>query len=120
MPTYEYRCEGCGHAFELFQSIKADPAKSCPKCGEDKARRVIGAGGGFIFKGSGFYITDYTRSKDYKEKAKSEGASAPSPSPGAAAPSSTGTSTGAGSGSGTTGGGATSGGSGASSKTAAA
>jgi putative FmdB family regulatory protein len=72
MPTYDYRCDACGHAFELFQSIKAEPIKACPKCGAESARRVIGAGGGFIFKGSGFYITDYTRSKDYQEKAKSE------------------------------------------------
>ncbi len=73
MPTYDYRCEACGHAFDFFQSIKADAVKTCPSCGQERVRRVIGAGGGFIFKGSGFYITDYTRSKDYKEKAKSEG-----------------------------------------------
>jgi putative FmdB family regulatory protein len=72
MPTYDYRCEACGHGFELFQSIKADPVKDCPKCGADQVRRVVGAGAGFIFKGSGFYITDYTRSKDYQEKSKSE------------------------------------------------
>jgi putative FmdB family regulatory protein len=72
MPTYDYRCDSCGHAFELFQSIKAEPVKACPKCAAESARRVIGAGAGFIFKGSGFYITDYTRSKDYQEKAKSE------------------------------------------------
>ena len=81
MPTYDYRCEACGHSFELFQSIKADPEKTCPKCGGDSARRVIGAGGGLIFKGSGFYITDYTRSKDYKDKSKSESGGAPSSPP---------------------------------------
>lgn len=89
MPTYDYRCEACGHAFELFQSIKADPEKRCPKCGAESARRVIGAGGGFIFKGSGFYITDYTRSKDYKDKTKSEGggaATSPPPAPGESKP----------------------------------
>jgi len=79
MPTYDYRCDACGHAFELFQSIKADPIKTCPKCGADQARRVIGAGGGLIFKGSGFYITDYTRSSDYKEKTKSDGPGGGSP-----------------------------------------
>jgi putative FmdB family regulatory protein len=80
MPTYDYRCEACAHSFELFQSIKSDPVKTCPKCGEDRAQRVIGAGGGLIFKGSGFYITDYTRSKDYKEKAKGDGGGASKPS----------------------------------------
>jgi putative FmdB family regulatory protein len=75
MPTYEYRCEACAHGFELFQSIKADPVTTCPRCGAERVRRVIGAGGGFIFRGSGFYITDYTRSSDYKEKAKSDGSS---------------------------------------------
>jgi putative FmdB family regulatory protein len=81
MPTYDYRCDSCGHNFELFQSIKAEPEKRCPKCGADTARRVIGAGGGLIFKGSGFYITDYTRSKDYKDKSKSESGGAPSSTP---------------------------------------
>lgn len=80
MPTYDYRCDACGATFELFQSIKADPARLCPECGEEKARRVIGKGGGLIFKGSGFYVTDY-RSKEYAEKAKSESSStASSPS----------------------------------------
>jgi len=73
MPTYDYRCEACGHSFELFQSIKADPVTTCPECREERVRRVIGAGGGFIFKGSGFYITDYARSSDYKEKSKADG-----------------------------------------------
>jgi putative FmdB family regulatory protein len=71
MPTYDYRCTACGETFELFQSIKADPAKVCPKCGGE-VKREIGPGAGFIFKGSGFYITDYTRSKDYRERSKSE------------------------------------------------
>jgi putative FmdB family regulatory protein len=84
MPTYDYVCTACGHRFEQVQSIKAEPLKECPKCG-GAVQREIGAGGGFIFKGSGFYITDYTRSKDYKEKAKSEaigGASASAKSEG--------------------------------------
>lgn len=71
MPTYEYKCDACGHEFEKFQSITAPPVKTCPKCGKKKVRRLIGTGAGLIFKGSGFYITDY-RSDSYKEKAKSE------------------------------------------------
>jgi putative FmdB family regulatory protein len=71
MPTYEYKCSACGHQFEKFQSITADPLKKCPKCGKNKLQRLIGTGAGLIFKGSGFYITDY-RDSGYKEKAKAE------------------------------------------------
>ena len=71
MPTYDYTCSACSHSFELFQSIKEDPVKKCPACGKLKAERVIGAGGAIIFKGSGFYQTDY-RSEEYKSKAKKE------------------------------------------------
>lgn len=71
MPTYEYHCDACGHKFERFQSMTAEPIKQCPQCKKNKARRLIGTGAGLIFKGSGFYITDY-RSDSYKEKAKSE------------------------------------------------
>ena len=71
MPTYDYECGGCGHAYELFQSITAKPEKKCPACGERKARRLIGTGAGIIFKGSGFYATDY-RSESYKKAAKAE------------------------------------------------
>ncbi len=71
MPTYEYRCDACGHQFEKFQSITAEPIRKCPVCGKNKAKRLIGIGAGLIFKGSGFYITDY-RSDSYKQKAKSE------------------------------------------------
>src|ERR1041385_3294510 len=71
MPTYEYQCDACGTKFEKFQSIKAAPIKKCPNCGKNKVRRLISTGAGLIFKGSGFYITDY-RSESYKEKAKSE------------------------------------------------
>jgi putative FmdB family regulatory protein len=63
MPTYEYECNACGHKFELFQKITADPISKCPKCGKEKARRLISGGGGVIFKGSGFYQTDYKKSK---------------------------------------------------------
>ena len=61
MPTYEYTCAGCGHEFERFESIIAAPNKVCPKCKTKKAERRISGGGGFIFKGSGFYVTDYKR-----------------------------------------------------------
>ncbi|HEX8524936.1 MAG TPA: FmdB family zinc ribbon protein [Tepidisphaeraceae bacterium] len=71
MPTYEYRCEACGHEFEQFQSITAAPIKKCPKCAKNKVKRLISTGAGLIFKGSGFYITDY-RDSSYSDKAKSE------------------------------------------------
>lgn len=71
MPTYEYKCEACGHAFEQFQSIMAKPTRKCPKCGKAKVRRLISTGGGMIFKGSGFYITDY-RSEGYKASEKAD------------------------------------------------
>ena len=60
MPTYEYRCTSCDYYFEQFQSIKAEPIKICPKCGEP-VRKLFSAGAGLIFKGSGFYITDYKK-----------------------------------------------------------
>ncbi len=70
MPTYEYRCLKCDKTFDEFQSIKANPLKNCKYC-SGKVERVIGMGGGFILKGSGFYSTDY-RKPDYKEKEKKE------------------------------------------------
>lgn len=72
MPTYEYRCPN-GHHFEVFQRISDEAGASCPECGAD-AQRQISAGAGFLFKGDGFYITDY-RSADYKKKASAEGSS---------------------------------------------
>jgi putative FmdB family regulatory protein len=71
MPTYEYKCDGCGHEFDLFQSITARVRRKCPECGELTLRRLIGTGGAVIFKGSGFYQTDY-RSASYKKAAEAE------------------------------------------------
>ena len=72
MPTYEYECEKCGYVFEEFQSISAEPLEKCKKEGCDgKVKRLFSPGAGFLFKGSGFYITDY-RSDSYKKKAKSD------------------------------------------------
>ena len=71
MPTYEYKCDACGAAFERFQSIKAEPIRKCPQCGKNKAKRLLGTGAALIFKGSGFYITDY-RDSSYAESAKAE------------------------------------------------
>ena len=70
MPTYDYKCSDCGHVFELFQSMSDDPIDTCPVC-KGKVERLIGAGAGLIFKGSGFYITDY-RSDSYKKSAKAD------------------------------------------------
>jgi putative FmdB family regulatory protein len=71
MPTYEYHCDACEHGFDEFQSITAPPLKRCPKCGKLKLRRVFGTGAAVLFKGSGFYQTDY-RSESYKAAAKAE------------------------------------------------
>lgn len=82
MPTYEYRCEACGHEFEEFQSITAKPIKKCPKCGKPSVKRLISSGAGFIFHGSGFYQTDY-RSEQYRAAASKDSdagkAAAPAP-----------------------------------------
>ena len=67
MPTYEYSCEACGHQFEAFQSIAAEPLRECPECG-GAVKRLINGGIGLIFKGSGFYLTDYARSNGTKGK----------------------------------------------------
>lgn len=73
MPTYEYVCPKCGHTFEAFQSMRDAPLKKCPKCGKTGVKRLIGGGAGLIFKGTGFYITDYKKSGAGKSE---EGASA--------------------------------------------
>jgi putative FmdB family regulatory protein len=86
MPTYEYSCEKCRKTFETFQSMRDDPLRECPKelCrqkkwGHGKVKRLLGTGAGLIFKGSGFYITDY-RSNSYKEGAKNDAPAAPAAS----------------------------------------
>lgn len=71
MPTYDYLCKNCEHRWELFQSITADPVRKCPECGKPKAQRVIGPGAGILFKGSGFYQTDY-RSSSYTKAAEAD------------------------------------------------
>lgn len=79
MPTYDYICDACGHEFEAFESIKADPQTDCPTCHEAKLRRKIGAGAAILFKGSGFYQTDY-RSDSYKKGAQADKSSSSSDS----------------------------------------
>lgn len=71
MPTYDYQCDACGHEFELFQSMRDEPQKKCPQCKKLKLRRLFGTGAAIVFKGSGFYQTDY-RSESYKSKAAAE------------------------------------------------
>lgn len=71
MPTYDYECQTCGHKFEKFQSITAAPVRKCPACGKRKVKRLPGAGAGVIFRGEGFYQTDY-RSSSYKKQAEKE------------------------------------------------
>jgi len=71
MPTYDYICENCGHEFEQFQTITAGPLRKCPNCGKAALKRLIGVGAGIIFRGSGFYETDY-RSESYKKAAERE------------------------------------------------
>jgi putative FmdB family regulatory protein len=71
MPTYDYECDACGHIFELFQSISEPVKKKCPECGKQKLRRLFGTGAAIVFKGSGFYQTDY-RSESYKKGAEKD------------------------------------------------
>ena len=83
MPTYEYECQKCQHHFDLFQRMTEPPIKRCPKC-KGKVKRLVGTGAGIIFKGGGFYQTDY-RSENYKKGAKTESSAPPSkPADGAA------------------------------------
>lgn len=93
MPTYEYACPKCGHTFELVQSMRDEPIKKCPACKKTGVKRLVGAGAGLIFKGTGFYITDYKNKKEPAAKPGGGGSkpaeSSPAPAPAAkpAAPS---------------------------------
>jgi putative FmdB family regulatory protein len=71
MPTYDYECDRCGHSFELFQAISESPKRKCPKCSKQSLRRLFGTGAAVMFKGSGFYQTDY-RSESYQKSAAAE------------------------------------------------
>jgi putative FmdB family regulatory protein len=71
MPTYDYECDACGHEFELFQGINDPVQRKCPDCGKLKLRRLFGTGAAVVFKGSGFYQTDY-RSESYKKAAEKD------------------------------------------------
>ena len=71
MPTYEYECQACGEVHEIFHGITAEGPSECPSCGKGELKKLVSAGAGFIFKGSGFYTTDY-RSKEYKDRAKKD------------------------------------------------
>lgn len=91
MPTYDYRCDGCQHQFEEFQSFKADALKTCPKCGRDQLRRLFGTGAAILFKGGGFYETDYKRGEGYKKAEQADAGPAAKPAETAPAPPATGT-----------------------------
>lgn len=84
MPTYEYACPKCGHEFEVFQSMKDEPLKKCPKCKKTGVKRLVGGGAGLIFKGSGFYITDYKTKKGTPDPKPSSSESKPAATPAAA------------------------------------
>ena len=71
MPTYDYQCDACDHLFEIYQGINDDKLKKCPDCGKRKLRRLLGTGSAVVFKGSGFYQTDY-RSESYKKAAAAD------------------------------------------------
>jgi putative FmdB family regulatory protein len=77
MPTYDYECDACGHAMELFQGINDPVKKKCPDCGKNKLKRLFGTGAAIVFKGSGFYQTDY-RSEGYKKAAAADAKSSSS------------------------------------------
>lgn len=80
MPTYDYRCKACGHEFELFQSMTEPVKRKCPACAKNTLERLIGTGAALVFKGSGFYQTDY-RSESYKKAADADKAPAPADKP---------------------------------------
>ncbi len=100
MPTYDYVCDACQHKFELVQSMKDDPIRKCPQCKKLKLRRLFGTGAAVVFKGSGFYQTDY-RSDSYKKQAAAD---KPAESSGSSSSDSSGSSSSSGSGSNSSGG----------------
>ena len=73
MPTYQYECSACSHSFDVLQSITDSRLKKCPECGKNKLQRLIGAGVGIVFKGSGFYATDYKKKEPSKNESSSKG-----------------------------------------------
>jgi putative FmdB family regulatory protein len=77
MPTYEYACRECGYGFEEIQSIKAEPLVTCPNCGKNSLKRLLGTGAGLIFKGNGFYITDYKKNGKPSTEKRSDKPEAP-------------------------------------------
>jgi putative FmdB family regulatory protein len=79
MPTYEYACQKCGHEFEQFQSMRDEPLKKCPKCKKQSLKRLVGSGAGLIFKGTGFYITDYKKKSGTPDAAPSKPAAPSAP-----------------------------------------
>jgi len=79
MPTYEYACQKCGHEFEQFQSMRDKPLKKCPKCKKQSLKRLVGGGAGLIFKGTGFYITDYKKKSGTPDAAPSKPAAPSAP-----------------------------------------
>ncbi len=87
MPTYDYRCNACGHTFEEFQMMSDRVMRKCPECGKLKLERLIGSGAGFVFKGSGYYVTDY-RSKSYDDAKKADTAEKKSSESGGSSPKS--------------------------------
>jgi putative FmdB family regulatory protein len=93
MPTYDYKCEACGHEFEEFQTMTAKPLRKCPNCGKLKLKRLIGSGLQPIFKGSGFYETDYVKKSKPAESSDSKPAvktdSKPEPKPAESKPAKT-------------------------------
>jgi putative FmdB family regulatory protein len=80
MPTYDYHCDACGHRFEAWQQISERKKRKCPKCGKPRLRRLVGAGAGLIFRGTGFYVTDYKR-KGSSGSGESSSSSSPSSAP---------------------------------------
>ena len=89
MPTYDYFCDQCDYRFEAFQSITSPPISKCPRCDSSSVRRLIGGGNGFLFKGNGFYATDYRSDSYKKDKEKSESTVAKSASEKSAPPNKT-------------------------------